>query len=169
MDESAFRSARDAMAPQPCAFQNAMLAGVCDCALAARRNIAEREAVACAAPAAREQCARLCALLRQNSAFALKLAQVGGPLPHSKEMKVECGGLLGVQQAIAATVPDADAAPAARASGLPAVVAERPSLADVHRLVQACERKFGGFANLPYSVIVQSVVAFQIRRRRPGR
>ena len=170
MDESAFRSARVTLAPQPCAFQNAMLAGVCDCPLAARRNIAERESVACAAPAAREQCAQLCALLRQNSAFALKLAQVDGPLPHSKEMKVECGGLLGVQRAIAATVPAADEAPAAGTPGQSTVAAgERPSLADVHRLVQACSRKFGGFAKLPYSIIVQSVVAFQIRRRRPVR
>ncbi len=168
MDESAFRHARAAMTPQPCAFEKAMLAAACACSLAVRRNIAERESVACASPAAREECAELCVLLRQKSAFALKLAQVQGPLPHAKEMKVECGGLLGVQQAAAAAVPACADARAPRQQGLRADVAEEfPSIADVHGLVQACAEKFGGLANLPYSAIVQSVVAFQIRRRRP--
>ena len=147
MDESAFRSARDALTPLPCAFQNAMLAGACACPLAARRNIAEREAVACASPAAGAACAELRALLRQKSAFALKLTRTDGPLSHAAEMKVECGGLLGVQRA--------------------AVADGGVSTADVHGLVRACAARFGGLASLPYSDIVQSVAAYQIRRRRP--
>ena len=149
MDESAFRRARDAVAPRPCAFEKAMLAGVCACSLAARRNIAEREAVTCDSAPAREECAVLRELLRKKSAFALKLTQVEGPLPHAKQMKVECGGLHGLCQA----------ANLGSEHGT--------STADVHRLVQACAEKFGGLENLPYSAIVQSVVAYQIRRRRP--
>ncbi len=162
MDESAFRRVRDAMTPRPCAFEKAILARCCACSLAEGQNIAEREAVACGAPEAREQCAALRALLRQKSAFALKLTQVEGPLPHAKEMKVECGGLQGVQQAAApaAVVPASVEALASGAQGLPLVL-------DVHSLVQACAEKFGGLANLPYSAIVQSVVAYRIRRRRP--
>lgn len=149
MDESAFRSAREAMTPRPCVFEKALLAGACACSLAARHNIAERETVACGAPAARAECAALCALLRRNSVFALKLTQPEGPLPHAQEMKLECGGLLGVQQALA---------PAAQA---PATVG------DVRGLVEAARQKFGDLQNLPYSAIVQSVAAYQIRRRRP--
>ena len=162
MDESAFRRARDAMAPRPCAFEKAVLAGACACSLAARRAIAEREAVACGSPPAREQCAALCALLRQNSAFALKLTQVDAPLPHAKEMKLQCGGLQGVQRVLAdaAAVIPASAKLTLGAQGL-------PSVADVCGLVEAAQEQFGGLQNLPYSAVVQSVVAYQIRRRRP--
>jgi hypothetical protein len=153
MDEAAFRQARGTVNPQPCAFEKAILARCCACSLAERQNIAEREAVACASPGAREQCAALRALLRQKSAFALKLTQLEGPLPHSKEMKVECGGLLGVQLAMA---PEAVQA-----------VEELPRIADVRSLVRAAQETFGVLPNLPYSAIVQSVVAYRIRRRRP--
>jgi hypothetical protein len=162
MDESAFRRARDAMTSQRCAFEKAILARFCACSLAERQNIAEREAVACGAPEARAQCAALRALLRQKSAFALKLTQVQGPLPHASEMKVECGGLQGMQQAAGPEL----AAPAAAGASATATQAF-PLVADVHKLVQVCAGKFGGLANLPYSAIVQSVVAYRIRRRRP--
>lgn len=162
MDESAFRQARDAMTPRPCAFEKAMLAGACACSLAERRNIAEREAVACASPPAREECAVLCALLRQNSAFALKLTQIDAPLPHAKEMKLQCGGLQGVQRALthgAALIPCAGGF-APEGQGL-------PSASNVRGLVEAAREKFGTLQNLPYATIVQSVVSYQIRRRRP--
>jgi hypothetical protein len=162
MDETAFRQARGAVNPQPCAFEKAILARCCGCSLAQRQNIAEREAVACGSTGAREQCAALRALLRQNSAFALKLTQVDGPLPHSKEMQVECGGLLGVQLALTPEVVPSSEVPA---PGAP----ELPPVADVHCLVQAAAARSGALSNLPYSAIVQSVVAYRIRRRRSQR
>lgn len=136
-----------------------MLAGACACSLAVRRNIAEREAVACDSPPAREECAALCALLLRNSAFALKLTQIDAPLPHAKEMKLQCGGLQGVQRSLTHTA----AAAAEPARGRPVL----PLVADVRGLVKAALEKFGGLQNLPYSAIVQSVVAYQIRRRQP--
>src|SRR5512140_2943969 len=160
MDESAFRQARDAMTPRPCAFEKAMLAGACACALAARRNIAEREAVSCASTSAHAECALLCALLRQKSAFALKLVRIDAPLPHAKEMKLQCGGLRGGQHALAqgaAELPSADA-PAPEGREL-----------NVHGLVLAAQEKFGGLHNLPFARIIQSVVAYQGRRRRAER
>jgi len=158
MDESAFRQVRDAMAAHPCAFEKAMLAGACACPVAERRNIAEREAVTCSSPPARTQCAALRALLRQNSAFALKLTQLDAPLPHAKEMKLQCGGLHGVQLALAHATAVISTAKAEQ---------ELASVADVRGLVQAAREEFCGLQNLPYSAIVQSVVAHQIRRRRP--
>lgn len=146
MDESVFRRTREELTPRPCVFEKAMFAGIGACSLAARRNIAERESIACNSPPAREECAALCALLRQKSAFALKLTHVDEPLPHAREMQVECGGLWGMQQALE---PQALGA-----------------ITDVHDLVRSCAGKFGGIANLPYSTIVQSIVAFKIRRRR---
>ncbi len=160
MDESAFRQARDAMASRPCAFEKAMLAGACACPLAARRNIAEREAVSCTSPSAHGECALLCALLRQKSAFALKLVRIDAPLPHAKEMKLQCGGLRGVQQALAHGAADLPSA------GGPAPEGRE---LDVHGLVLAAQEKFGDLHNLPFASIIQSVVAYEIRRRRAQR
>jgi len=161
MDESVFRRTGGAVNPRPCAFEQAILMHCGACSLAERRHIAEREAVACTSAPAREQCDALRGLLRQSSVFALKLTQMDAPLPHAKEMKVQCGGLQGVWQAVgsAGAVDDPAAALASGAAGLPQV-------ADVHGLIQACAKKFGGLQNLPYSAIVQSVAAYQIRRRR---
>jgi len=146
MDESVFRRTREELTPRPCAFEKAMFAGIGACSLAVRRNIAERESIGCGSPPAREACAALCALLRQKSAFALRLTHVDEPLPHAREMQVECGGLWGMQQTLEAQ--------------------ELPAIADVHGLVRSCVAKYGGIANLPYSTIVQSIVAYKIRRRR---
>jgi hypothetical protein len=162
MDETAFRQACGTVNPQPCAFEKAILARCCACSLAQRQNIAEREAVACDSPGAHQQCSALRSLLRNKSAFALQLTQVDGPLPHSKEMQVECGGLLGVQLTLAREAVSSIDAPAPDAQALPLV-------ADAHSLVQAAAAKFGALADLPYSTIVQSVVAYRIRRRRPQR
>lgn len=143
MDETAFWQARGVVNPHPCPFEKAILARCCACPLSERRNIAEREAVACSEAAAREACAALRELLRQKSAFALKHPHIDGPLTHAQEMKVQCGGLLGLQQAVA----PADA------------------VDDVAALVRAARREFGSLENLPYSAIVQFVTACQPRRR----
>jgi len=160
MDEAAFRQTRGAVNPQPCVFEKAILARCCACSLSGRQNIAEREAVACSSPGAHEQCALLRALLRQKSAFALKLTQVEAPLPHSQEMKVECGGLLGVQLALASEAVQSIEGRAAETQGLAPV-------ADVHSLVRTAMETSGDLSKLPYSTIVQSIVAYRIRRRRP--
>ncbi len=144
MDETAFRQARGELNPQPCPFEKAILARCCACPLSERRCIAEREAVACREAASRRDCVRLRELLRGSSAFALGHAHIDGPLPHAQEMKVQCGGLRGLQQAVA---------PAAE-------------VADVAGLLRAAREKYGNLENLPYSAIVQEVAACRLRRRR---
>lgn len=144
MDETAFRQARKAAVEHPCPFEKALLSGCGTCALAQRRNIAEREAIACRDGAAREACASLLGLLRRNATFALHLPHPDERLTHAHEMKVQCGGLAGLQQ----TLTDA------------------AEIGDIHALVQAACRSPGGLAGLPYSAIIQSVAAFQMRRRR---
>jgi hypothetical protein len=142
MDETAFRDARRALNPQPCAFERAVMAGCCGCSLALRRQISERETVACASAPARARCAELRPLLLRNAYFALKL-EAGAPVPHAKEMKAMCGGLLGLQRLIGET--------------------EAPS--DVGLLVSAALRRYGDLDALPYSELMPSVAAFELRRR----
>lgn len=143
MDETAFRQARRAAVEHPCPFEKALLSGCGACALAQRRNIAEREAVACCEGAASQACAALLAHLRRNAAFALHLARPEERLTHAQEMRVQCGGLAGLQRAL---------------TGAEAV-------GDVGDLVRAAGRNGNGLEGLPWSEIMQSVAAWQPRRR----
>jgi len=143
MDEAAFRAARAAANPLPCAFEKALLARCAECEHARGHALAEREAVACASPVARTNCETLVALLRERSAFALKAAP-SAPAPHSLTMKVLCGGLAGMRGAL----------------GLD----ER----DVHRLVLAARERYGSLGALPWTEIVASVQRWEGRRRHHG-
>ncbi len=144
MDEAAFRQAHKAIVARPCSFEKALLAACASCRLAQRHNIAEREAVACREAEAQARCAELHGLLRRHAAFALHLRQAGQPLTHAQEMKVQCGGLAGLQQALGGT----------RSPG------------DIAALAGAANGTEGGLDGLPWPVIIQSLAAWQLPRRR---
>jgi len=147
VDESAYRDARNAVNPHPCAFEKALLARCCHCGLAQRMNIAEREAVGCTDPVQRETCLVLRGYLHQNAAFALKLPHAENTLPHAKELKVQCGGLMGLQKVLSGK-------------------AEVAQVDDAGALARLALERYGSLDKLPYSVIMQAVSAFEIRRRR---
>ena len=110
-----------------------------------KRYVAEREMVSCDDEAARVRCSELLDSLRKNSAFALKLTHITPPLPHGPEMRVQCGGLQGLQLEV-------DGA---------------EQVTDIADLVVAAQQKFGSLENFPYSTIVQSVVSCEVRKKRP--
>jgi hypothetical protein len=143
MDEAAYRSARGEINRLPCVFEKALLSRCAVCQLAASHALAERETVACTSPLARAECGQLAGLLREKSAFALKLTTTQRILPHAMMMKIQCGGLQGLQQVLDADAP----AP------------------DVHKLVLLAREQFGDLASLPFSEIVKGVAAFQLRKR----
>lgn len=131
--------------PKPCVFGKVILSRHCMCSKVVKRYAAEREMVACTVDSEREQCGELLDLLRQNSAFALKLTHITLPLPHGPEMRVQCGGLQGLQMEV---------------NGLAEVV-------DISALVSSAKEKFGNLESLPFSKIVQSVVSCEVRKKRP--
>jgi len=144
MDESTYRSGRGEINRLPCLFERALLARCAVCELSRRHAVAERESIACSSPVARAACNQLAGLLREKSAFALGLARTARILPHAMVMKIQCGGLLGLQAALDPEAP----AP------------------DVHRLVRMAVERHGDLAALPFSTMVQSVAAWQGRRRK---
>ena len=144
MDESAFRAVRGAANPQPCVFEKALQARCAECELAVRHAVAEREAVACASPVARTNCATLLALLRERSAFPLKLAP-DAAAPHAVTLKVQCGGLAGLRRVV-------------DSGGT-----------DVHQLVSAAREQHGSLVDIPWPDIVAAVQAWQGRRRQAER
>jgi hypothetical protein len=143
MDEDAFKSARADINRLPCVFENALLSGCAVCELSASHALAERQIIACTSPVARVDCGQLAALLREKSAFALRLTSTQRILPHAMMMKIQCGGLQGMQQVLdpAAAQPD------------------------VRRMVLKGRERYGELARLPFSDIVQGVAAFRLRRR----
>ncbi len=145
MDEIAFMHALNTVNPNPCAFGKVILSRNCACSRVHIRHAAEREMVECSDELARIKCLALLDSLRQNSAFALKLTHVTPPLPHGPEMRVQIGGLQGLQREV-------DGA---------------EQVTDIVALVAAAQQKFGSIENLPYSTIVQSVVSCVVRKKRP--
>lgn len=138
MDDSAFRHAKGEINRLPCIFRRALLArhAVCECAV--RREVSGRESIVCAQPVARASCGELHGLLREKSAFALGLTDARRSLPAAKLMKIQCGGLNGLRDAVD-----------------PGAVA--PS---VHRLVRLAKEQFGELDALPFSEIVKGIAAW---------
>ena len=126
-----------------CVFAKALLAKAAVCELAERRALAEREIIECPSPVARTNCATLAALLHERARFALRLPSSGRPLLHAQALRLQCGGLLGLQRALDAP------------------------RADVHRMVGAAQDRHGSLTELPWASIVQ--VLAQWRAQRPRR
>ncbi len=143
VDEAAFRHTVGSVISRPCPFGRAILARTCACAKSEKHAIAEREAAACTDAAAQTQCVLLHGLLLHNATFALRHLLDDTPLTHAQEMKLQCGGLLGLQRAL-------DGA---------------SEVTDVAMLVAAARQRFGSLDALPYAQIMQGVASFDPRKR----
>lgn len=145
LNEGAYKATYDEVVRRSCAFEKAILSRCAECDQAHKFSIAEREAVACEATVARENCLTLRGLLHQNAAFVLKLAHPDEALPHAKEIKVQCGGLLGVQRLFES---------------------EATSTGNVHALVGEIQKRFGTMQDLPFQEVVKAIAAYEGRRKR---
>jgi hypothetical protein len=145
MEEDEFRRTYDELRELPCAFEKAVLNRRCGCSLVRRFNLGEREGVVCTSFPAQSNCRTLLALLRENARFVLHARLAPGALPHGRELKVQAGGLQGVRLLLA---PDAD-----------------PTVEDIHGLVSAARERFGRLEALPFTQVVRSIAAFELRRR----
>ena len=150
MNEDEYKSAYQAINERSCPFEKSILSRQCGCQYAYRFHIADREGTACRCDAAQRACISLLRLLRRNAQVALGLSAPPGNLPHGKEMKVQMGGLLGLQCLVA---PSADTT----------------KVDNVHGLVQAAERAYGNLQTLPFSEIIRSIASYRGRRRRRTR
>lgn len=144
VDEAAFHASRERLNPKPCVFAKAILAGCASCSLARRQALAERELVACTQVVAHINCSTLKDLFYERATFALRLPRPATEIPHQKAMKLTCGGLQGLQVALAAPAPD------------------------VHAMVQSAQSRYASFLDLPWQNIVEHITAWQVRRRVPA-
>jgi hypothetical protein len=142
-NEDAYRYARKSVNPTPCAFEKGVLARCLACSKAEKHLLAERETVNCSDAAAQSRCTELKSMLRSQSAFALRITSASASLPHAKELRIQCGGLKGLQKFLTGS----------------------DDVTDVTRLIDAALARHGSMDAFPYSEIVQSVVHFEARRR----
>jgi len=146
VEEDEYRSTYHSVNERRCVFEKAILTHRCACTLSTRFYLADREGIACDSANAHQRCNHFITLLRENARFALKITTLEDELPHAKEIKVQNGGLLGLQRILR---PDLG----------------KKKVADVAPLTVLGESTFGSLDQFPYQEIVKSIVRFEGRRR----
>jgi len=147
MDEEHYKIIKTHLVQLPCVFEKAILASRVECSQSARKNIAEREVVLCSAANCQQRCENWLQQLRQKARFSLGLSTQGNHtaiLPHSKEMKIQVGGLYGLKQLLFG------------ADG-------KNDLLDVAKLLERGAQEYAGFEMLPYAEIMPAISQFKLR------
>lgn len=147
VDEEQYRRTRQQILRLPCPYEKAIVSRVCGCAEATKTNLAEREVVSCRAQECQQACLEVLEHIRQRANFALGLTHTSGELPHAKAVKIQCGGLLGLQEAL-----DPDDA--------------QPRICNIFSLIRRAKKHYGAFDGLPFPQIMRAVVRYEHRRRR---
>ena len=147
MDQDAFRTTYREINERFCAYEKGILTNNCACSLAHKFCIAEREGVHCASDEAQATCVQLLDLLRRQARFALKTTSDSTALPHAKAMRIQVGGLRGIEAALNPDQP------------VPA------RIADVRRTIETAIARYGSLADLPFQEIVKQIAAYQGRQR----
>ncbi|MGB5607212.1 MAG: hypothetical protein WBN51_11880 [Gammaproteobacteria bacterium] len=149
MEEQEYKSTYYAINKRRCVFEKAVSTRRCTCVKSLRFHLADREGVACESASGNAVCAELISRLRHNARFSLHLTSTDAPLPHAKEIRVQIGGLLGLQGLLH---PELSAS---------------SQINNVIGLTDSAIQRYGRLEDLPYDVIVQAIVKFQGRKKRP--
>ena len=146
MEENEYKSSYSEIANIRCEFEKALTNNKAKCSYAMHFCLADREGYACKSRESSAKCHELLGLLRDNSRFILKLQQTGNKLPHNMEIRVQAGGLSGIQSLF--------------------VSEWRDKIEDIYALIEQAEAEFGSLDKLPYNRIVQSICSFRGRKNR---
>jgi len=145
MDEIEYRSAYQDINPTRCVYEKAINSRVCNCSRSKRFNLADREGVSCTLPAAQKNCVEFMQVLREKARFVLQQTHIEGQLPHNAEIKIQNGGVKGLQKLLDN---------------------QHDSEQDIYQLMQSAIEKYHSLDHFPYSDIMQEIAAYQGRRRR---
>jgi hypothetical protein len=148
MEEHEYRATYQALSQRPCVFVKAVTSRRCSCSQSARFHLADREGVACKSDTGNARCIALLDAMRRNARFTLHITHAHGPLPHAKEIRVQIGGLLGLQKLLHPDLTQAD------------------SVHDINSLTTEAIERYRCIENLPYELIVQTLASFEGRRKR---
>ncbi|MDY6979283.1 MAG: hypothetical protein SV201_05340 [Pseudomonadota bacterium] len=152
MEEDEYRSTYHEINERRCIFEKSINSRRSTCEHGRRFNLADREGVACSSEAGNARCQAFLELMRKNASFALQQLHIDGPLPHAKEVKVQTGGLLGLQ---AQLYPEKEQA---------------GQVENIAGILRDAQDRYGEFGHLPFTELVKTIVRFEGRnKRRRGR
>jgi hypothetical protein len=149
MEEQEYRDTYHNLNQRRCVFEKTINSRRCTCEKALRFHLADREGIACKSAAGNALCTDLLNSMRHKARFALHLTRADAPLPHAKEIKVQTGGLLGLQ---ALLHPEKTG---------------QQNVDNVLGLIDLALQRYGRLAELPCDGIIQAIVKFEGRRKRP--
>jgi len=151
MDENEYRTTYNSLNVQHCVFEKAILILNCNCRLHEKFNLAEREGIRCTDNEAQKNCSIFLNRSRAKARFALHLTEiVGNLLPHSKEIQVQKGALLGLQPELP-NLPDTE-------------------IPDIYSLIEkALEFCNGEISQYPYEQLIPSISHHPARSKRTRR
>ena len=101
--------------------------------------------MACLSADAQQRCEQLLPLLRKKAAFALKLTDTDANLPFGKEIKVQCGSMLGLQQELEANP------------------IQESTVEDIYNLIDQAEAFYISFKKFPFNEMVRTISHFKVR------
>jgi hypothetical protein len=146
VEEQEYKAAYHKIASIRCVFEKALSNNHARCSCARHFWLADREGYACKSNDASNLCREFLSILREKSRFVLKVPATGGLLPHNMELRVQAGGLQGLQSHFNA--------------------GSLGQITDVYALVALAYKIFGDFRRLPYEGLVQSIARFRGRKRK---
>jgi hypothetical protein len=146
VEENEYKSAYSEIADIRCEFEKTLTNNKAKCSHSRHFCLADREGYACSSRELSEKCRKLLELLRENSRFILKLQQASNKLPHNMEIRVQVGGLSGIQTLFNLVPQD--------------------KIEDIFALVEQAETVYGSLENLPYNRVMQSISNYQGRKSR---
>ena len=148
MEEEEYKDTYHTINQRRCVFEKTINSRRCTCKQAQRFHLADREGIACKSATGNALCIEFLNSMRSNARFALHLTSADGPLPHTREIKVQTGGLLGLQGLI-----------------YPHRAADS-NIENAIGLIDAAIEKYDILEKLPYDILVQAIVKFEGRKKR---
>jgi hypothetical protein len=151
MEEQQYKETYEAINERRCVFEKTINSRRSTCSKSVRFHLADREGIACKSASGNALCTELLTRMRSNARFALHLTHADGPLPHAKEIRVQTGGLLGLQGLIHP------------------YLADQENVADIIATLDIALQRYSSLENLPFEIIVQGIVKFEGRKKHPSK
>lgn len=130
-----------------CAFSGALMGKQYSCQNALEVTRREGPSIACTEENMQQKCTELLDHLKAAALPCFGYEDDLSQMPHSVMMKIQTGGLTGLQNHL---------------QGTPGVLV----VENVENLVVTAEQRYGDFNRIPYADFVQEIVDFKLRRRR---
>lgn len=150
MDEDSYREVYSRINTAPCVFEKGILSLKSHCTYQHKFHLADRHCVGCTDTVMQINCKAFLDHLRLQTRFVFKI-NIDGPLPHNKEIKVQNGGMLGMQQLLLNNSSANDA---------------NQTLPDIAALMLKSIECYGSIEAVPYNLIMPSVMNYKTRPKR---